>query len=102
MSDYSDEDIDGVFDSSEEEAYEVGTSRSEICITASQTAIAQDDDAMSFDTGPTKQKASDIGSAFGFRSLSMHDLQMMVDSEIQDVSNIVGLEVRRHPLLRAE
>ena len=57
---------------------------------------------MSFDVGPTKQKATDPVSTFGFNSLSMHDLQMMVDSEIRDVSIVIGLEVGFHLMLKVE
>jgi hypothetical protein len=57
---------------------------------------------MSFDVGPTKQNAGDTGSAFEFKSLSMHDLQIMVDSEVRDVSNIIGLEVCCHSSLRVD
>ena len=56
---------------------------------------------MSFDVGATKQKANDTWSTFEFKSLSTHDLQMMMDSEIRDVSNIIGLEVRCHFALSA-
>lgn len=73
MSDYSDEEIDDVFDYNEEEGYE------------------DDDDAISFDLGPAKQKPG-TGSTFEFKSLSAHDLQTSVDSEIRNVSNIIDLD----------
>lgn len=57
---------------------------------------------MAFDAGATNQKASDTGSSLEFKSLSTHDLQMIVDSEIRDVSNVIGLEVRSHFPLRAD
>jgi len=57
---------------------------------------------MSFDAGTTKQGANDTGSTFEFKSLSTHDLQVMVDSEIRDVSNIIGLEVCCHSPLRVD
>jgi len=53
---------------------------------------------MTFDAGAAKQKASDTGSTLEFKSLSTHDLQVIVDSEIRGVSNIIGLEVCRHSL----
>ena len=55
---------------------------------------------MPFDAVTTNPRGSDTGSALEFKSLSTHDLQMMVDSEIQGVSNIIGLEVRRPPPCR--
>jgi len=57
---------------------------------------------MAFDTGAAKQKPGDIGSTLEFKSLSTHDLQMIVDSEIRGVSNIIGLEVRCRSLLRVD
>ena len=57
---------------------------------------------MSFDVGPAKPKGTDTGLTLELKSLSTHDLQMMVDSEIRRVSNIIGLEVRCHYLLRID
>lgn len=54
---------------------------------------------MPFDIGATNHKANATGSVFEFKSLSTHDLQMMVDSDIRGVSNIVGLEVCHHSAL---
>lgn len=70
-------------------------------IATPKTTIAQedDDDAISFDVGPASGKPSGAESAFEFKSLSMGDLQAMVDSEIRDVSNVIGLEVRCHSQL---
>lgn len=55
---------------------------------------------MSFDVGTTNQKPTDPVSTFEFNSLSTHDLQMMVDSEVRDVSIVIGLEVGCRPALR--
>ena len=55
----------------------------------------QDDDAISFDIEPSEQERNDTGTVFESKSLSTHDLQTVVDSEVRDVSNVIGLEVRR-------
>ena len=55
---------------------------------------------MSFDAGAANQKPGNTGSALEFKSLSTHDLQMIVDSEIRGVSNIIGLQVCCHSPLR--